>query len=428
MNQALPAGLPLPPERRPYWPALLLVLGLLASFACTVLATWLALAIRPGQVSASMLAQSEADYAAWPRHNVTRFAPLDPNIMAAVTTDAAMLRVTPQAGPATPASRTPGADSLAIAPIPATAISTATEPLPADTTNVQPPATQPPIATPTAEPAERASPTAPPTATPTRLPTRLPTSTATPTAVAPATATATPTATPLPTFTATPEPPPAPTAAATATVPAPPVPTATDTATATWTPTPTPTTTPTHTATFTPTPTVTPTPSHTPAATQTATPTHTPTPSHTPTATYTPTATQTPTPSHTPTATQTATPSHTPTATATPAPPLDPLHPILECVSGSGNNYTAHFGYRNDSQAEVTRPIGPANGNFFTPGLDDRGQPTVFQPGRVEFVFSVAFSGQTLTWHLDERTAQAKSDSPSCPEAQLQTGFLRSTR
>jgi hypothetical protein len=97
-------------------------------------------------------------------------------------------------------------------------------------------------------------------------------------------------------------------------------------------------------------------------------------------------------------------------------------------VSGSSNNYTAFFGYRNDSQTVVTRAIGPGDGNFFTPGLNDRGQPTVFQPGRVEFVFSVEFSSQTLTWHLDGRTAQAKSDSPPCPEAQLQTGFLRSTQ
>jgi hypothetical protein len=46
-----------------------------------------------------------------------------------------------------------------------------------------------------------------------------------------------------------------------------------------------------------------------------------------------------------------------------------------------------YFGYINRNSAEVVVPIGPAN--TFEPAPADRGQPTVFLPGRHEHVFTV---------------------------------------
>jgi hypothetical protein len=402
VNQALPDALQWAPRRRSYWPAMLLALGLLASFACTVFSTWLALIIRPGQVSATMLAQTEADYSPWPQHGVTRFAPLDPNIIAAVATDEALLLVTPVVRPATAT----GSATAPIAALPSPE-PTATLPLPTETA-VAPT----PTYTPGPEPTESITNTPAATATATPVPTRRPTNTAT--ATARATATATPTATA--TFTATPEPPPAdtwtPTVAPTWT------PTNTATSTPTWTPTPT----------LTPTLVWTPTPVWTPTATWTATPIPTSTPSPTPT------LTATPTPSHTPTATATytSTPTHTPTVTHTatptytPTPPPDPLRPIVECVTGSGNNFIAYFGYYNISPDIVIRPIG-SNNRFLQPP-DDRGQPTKFDPGRVELAFEVPFDGEPLIWRLDGRIAMARRDSPQCTTAALRVSGLRAAR
>src|SRR5262249_10860637 len=65
--------------------------------------------------------------------------------------------------------------------------------------------------------------------------------------------------------------------------------------------------------------------------------------------------------------------------------------PILECVQRNQNgSYTARFGYDNSTGAAITIPIG-AN-NYFTPGNQNRGQATVFQPGRVTNAFTVTFS------------------------------------
>ncbi len=77
--------------------------------------------------------------------------------------------------------------------------------------------------------------------------------------------------------------------------------------------------------------------------------------------------------------------------------------PILECVQRNPNNtYTARFGYDNSTGAAVAIPVG-AN-NYFTPGNQNRGQTTTFQPGRVVNAFSVTFTkgkGNNLAvWNL----------------------------
>lgn len=76
--------------------------------------------------------------------------------------------------------------------------------------------------------------------------------------------------------------------------------------------------------------------------------------------------------------------------------------PILNCVMKNANGtYTAKFGYDNTTGAAIMIPVG-AN-NSFTPGAQNRGQVTTFQPGRVNNAFSVTFTanGSNLgTWIL----------------------------
>ena len=132
----------------------------------------------------------------------------------------------------------------------------------------------------------------------------------------------------------------------------------------------------------------------------------------TPTATSTPTKTPTPTPTLTPTRTPTRTP------TVTPSPTPVSLRPILECVKRIGNDqYIAYFGYKNENPFAVTLAIGEKN--KFSPNPQNRGQPTVFQPGRTpsypNAAFNVSFNGSNLVWSLDGRTVTASSSSERCP-------------
>ncbi|MBI5667966.1 MAG: thrombospondin type 3 repeat-containing protein [Chloroflexi bacterium] len=90
------------------------------------------------------------------------------------------------------------------------------------------------------------------------------------------------------------------------------------------------------------------------------------------------------------------------------------VSPVLECVANNGNgSYTAYFGYENRNPVAVTIPRG--NNNRFHPEPKDRGQPTVFGPGRQRFVFKVDFNGRNLVWQLKGpdgkgRTATASSN------------------
>jgi hypothetical protein len=65
--------------------------------------------------------------------------------------------------------------------------------------------------------------------------------------------------------------------------------------------------------------------------------------------------------------------------------------PLLQCVDRNSNGgYLARFGYDNTTGGAVTIPVGSAN--YFTPGSQNRGQPTVFQPGHVNNAFSVTLN------------------------------------
>ncbi len=88
-----------------------------------------------------------------------------------------------------------------------------------------------------------------------------------------------------------------------------------------------------------------------------------------------------------------------------------PLTPMLECVDAAGGGgFLAHFGYSNPNGDAVAEPFE----NSFSPDPADRGQPTVFQPGRVTDAFQVTSDGAPLTWTLTGNQVTASSGSKAC--------------
>lgn len=103
------------------------------------------------------------------------------------------------------------------------------------------------------------------------------------------------------------------------------------------------------------------------------------------------------------------------------SPPLQPtlaLRPILECVQANTNGtFTARFGYESDNPVPVTISIG--GHNKFTPAPQDKGQPTVFQSGRRQNVFSVVFGNHEIRWSIkgpdgERRDVSASVNSSRC--------------
>lgn len=91
-----------------------------------------------------------------------------------------------------------------------------------------------------------------------------------------------------------------------------------------------------------------------------------------------------------------------------------PITTLVECVKNNGGgSYTAKFGYRNDNTKSVFVPVG-AN-NKFSPSPENRGQPTIFLPGRNYEVFSVNFDGRNLVWNIFSKKATASKNSTPCP-------------
>ena len=85
--------------------------------------------------------------------------------------------------------------------------------------------------------------------------------------------------------------------------------------------------------------------------------------------------------------------------------------PSLECVEHRADgSLIAHLGYTNEGNDAVALPIAR---NAFTPAPEDRGQPTVFEPGSFSDAFQVGFSGE-LGWWVAGRTVHADGDSPTC--------------
>ncbi|MCF7919437.1 MAG: LruC domain-containing protein [Candidatus Cloacimonetes bacterium] len=96
------------------------------------------------------------------------------------------------------------------------------------------------------------------------------------------------------------------------------------------------------------------------------------------------------------------------------------VQPVMECVSNNGDGtWTAWFGYLNENPNVLTINIGVHNKFVGTPS-EDMGQPTIFQPGRVEFVFEVTFNdGDNFVWSLSgpngHGSVNANSGSAACP-------------
>lgn len=91
-----------------------------------------------------------------------------------------------------------------------------------------------------------------------------------------------------------------------------------------------------------------------------------------------------------------------------------PITPLVECVKNNGGgSYTARFGYRNDNTKSVFVPVG--TNNKFSPTPENRGQPTIFLPGRNYQVFSVNFDGKNLVWNIFSKKVTASKNSTPCP-------------
>ena len=104
-------------------------------------------------------------------------------------------------------------------------------------------------------------------------------------------------------------------------------------------------------------------------------------------------------------------------ALASPAAANPAVSPILECVAVNGDGtYTALFGYQNTSDRTIT--IGVGSANKFTPGQQDRGQITEFEPGRVAGAITATQPvGSPLNFKLGDTTVQATSESTPCSTA-----------
>src|SRR5688572_25135152 len=89
------------------------------------------------------------------------------------------------------------------------------------------------------------------------------------------------------------------------------------------------------------------------------------------------------------------------------------VKPILHCITFDQTTRMAdtYWGYVSTHTTPVT--IG-ANDNFFYPGVLNRNQPTVFQPGIHDRVFFSSFmitpNMSQLTWSLDRNEVTATLD------------------
>jgi RHS repeat-associated protein len=96
--------------------------------------------------------------------------------------------------------------------------------------------------------------------------------------------------------------------------------------------------------------------------------------------------------------------------------PGRPVRPLLECVVESADgSLSGVFGYHNENAVPVAVPLGSENA--FSPDPQDRGQPTLFQPGRspaAHGAFVAREGSGTLHWQLRALSAAASSGSPHC--------------
>jgi hypothetical protein len=93
--------------------------------------------------------------------------------------------------------------------------------------------------------------------------------------------------------------------------------------------------------------------------------------------------------------------------------PKDTLKPILECVvKNTDGTLTGHFGYLNGNAFPVSVPVGSLNKFDSATATLNRGQPTVFQPGRTPYYPNAAFkvvfpANEVRVWNLKGKTSTA---------------------
>src|SRR5262249_26967399 len=85
--------------------------------------------------------------------------------------------------------------------------------------------------------------------------------------------------------------------------------------------------------------------------------------------------------------------------------------------------FVAHFGYMNTASVAVALRAGPnvtvaRSNKFFPPQPDDRGQPTVFEPGLYFGVFKTPFDGRPLEWIIGGFPVVADAGSLDCSEVE----------
>ena len=108
-----------------------------------------------------------------------------------------------------------------------------------------------------------------------------------------------------------------------------------------------------------------------------------------------------------------------------PPPSAKPIGVFVTCIDKHGSTYDATFGYENDNSVAQTIPVGPAN--FFSPAPSDRGQPTIFAPGRNvaaitvrgiptsgQLTWTLAYAGTRATLATTGSSATATPSTPSC--------------
>lgn len=100
--------------------------------------------------------------------------------------------------------------------------------------------------------------------------------------------------------------------------------------------------------------------------------------------------------------------------TNAPTPRTLKVTPIAECVDvKQDGTLVGHFGYKNEGTTDATIPVGLQNA--FSPGQQDRGQPTTFVTGRVTNAFTVTFpSTSTLRWTLGDSFIEASIQTTQC--------------
>ena len=96
--------------------------------------------------------------------------------------------------------------------------------------------------------------------------------------------------------------------------------------------------------------------------------------------------------------------------------PDNTLKPILECVSENADGtLIGHFGYVNGNAFPVSVKIGNSNKFDSAAATLDRGQPTVFQPGRTPYYPNAAFkvvfpANEVRVWNLKGKTSTASNN------------------